>query len=253
MAIQRAGLRRLVRGLILGSALLVAALTGMVLWAARRGSIPEFVYRGIVGVIHVKEFPRAALRRNVRCTVSDAWSLTPWIEFSKPWDELRKAFRVRKQEGPFTLVDTPAGPYWIPVRDIRALAETEDEQTRDVYSGGMVDVRPGDVVLDCGANVGVYTRHALQKGAKLVVAIEPAPESLECLRRNLAPQIADGRVVVYPKGVWNRDEELPLSAGSQWASTASSVVLDRGGKGPTIPLTTIDRLVAELNLTSWTS
>jgi FkbM family methyltransferase len=204
----------------------------------------------MVGAIHIKEFPRAALQRNARCTVSDAWSLTPWLKLSRPWIEMRKTFRVQKREGPFSLVGTPAGSYWIPERDILTLAETEDEQSRDVYSGGMVDVRPGDVVLDCGANVGVYTRHALQKGARLVVAIEPAPESLECLRRNLAPQIADGRVVVYPKGVWNRDEELQLSVGPQWASTASSVVLDRGAKGPTIPLTTIDKLVAELNLAS---
>jgi FkbM family methyltransferase len=34
------------------------------------------------------------------------------------------------------------------------------------------------VVLDCGANVGVHTREALERGAKLVVAIEPAPERM---------------------------------------------------------------------------
>ena len=250
MTIRHAGLRRLIGGLLLGCALLIAAATGIVLWAAHTGTIPGFVWSGVAGVIHLKEFPRAALHRNARCTFSDAWSLTPSLKQSRPWIELRETFRVQKQDGPFTLVDTPAGSYWIPARDILTLAETEDEQSRDIYSGGMVDVMPGDVVLDCGANVGVYTRHALQKGAKLVVAIEPAPESLECLRRNLAPQIAAGRVVVYPKGVWNRDEELQLSVGPQWASTASSVVLDRGKKGPTITLTTIDKMVAELNLAS---
>jgi hypothetical protein len=31
-----------------------------------------------------------------------------------------------------------------------------------------------------------------------VVAIEVAPESLECLRRNLDEEIAGGRVLVYP-------------------------------------------------------
>ena len=34
---------------------------------------------------------------------------------------------------------------------------------------------PGDTVLDCGANVGVYTKYALERGAAEVIAIEPAP------------------------------------------------------------------------------
>ena len=107
---------------------------------------------------------------------------------------------------------------------------------------------PGDIVLDCGANVGVYTRNALDRGASRVIAIELEPRVLECLRRSFAGEIAEGRVVVYPKGVWNTDAELQLSEGDGWASTASSVVLDRGGAGPKVPLTTIDKLVAELGL-----
>jgi hypothetical protein len=53
---------------------------------------------------------------------------------------------------------------------------------------------------------------------------------------------------VYPKGVWNKDDELPLSTGSEWASTASSVALDRGVQGPKVPLTTIDKIMGELKL-----
>ena len=160
---------------------------------------------------------------------------------------LRKTFSVAKPDGSFELVRTPAGSYWIPNRDIDTLAETLVEQQKDVYEG-VVGVRAGDIVLDCGANVGAYTRHALNRGAKLVVAIEMAPESLECLRRNLEKELTGGRVIIYPKGVWNKDDELQLSTGVEWASTASSVVLDRGSRGVKVPLTTIDKLVAELHL-----
>ena len=75
-------------------------------------------------------------------------------------------------------------------------------------------VKSGDIVLDCGANVGVYTRVALDRGARTVVAIEPAPENIESLRRNFKEEIAAGRVIVYPKGVWDKDEMLILRARS---------------------------------------
>ena len=71
-------------------------------------------------------------------------------------------------------------------------------------------VQPGSVVLDCGAHIGVYVKEALSKGAKQVVAIEPAPENIECLRRNFAKEIAENRVTVYPKGVWDKEETLTL-------------------------------------------
>ncbi len=109
-------------------------------------------------------------------------------------------------------------------------------------------VEPGDIVLDCGANAGVYTRTALRRGARLVVAIDPAPQAIECLRRNLKDEIASGRVIIYGKGVWNEEATLELSQSANLASTASSVVIDRGLAGPVVQLTTIDKLVDELNL-----
>jgi len=90
-------------------------------------------------------------------------------------------------------------------------------------------VRSGDVVLDCGANVGVYTRDALDSGAKLVVAIEPAPENIECLRRNFAPEVAAGRVIVYPKGVWDKDDFLTLNVDPN-NSAADSFLIQRKGR-----------------------
>ena len=110
-------------------------------------------------------------------------------------------------------------------------------------------VKPGDVVLDCGANVGVFTRVALDRGARIVVAIEPAPENLESLRRNFRQEIADGRVIVYPKGVWDKDDVLTLRRDPANTAADSFVILkDKNESSIQVPLTTIDTLVAELKL-----
>ena len=219
----------------------------MIASAERSGETSGLDFKVDMMVRRVRTFRGAASQRNRHCSYRDVWALSPPVEMVVARRALRKTFSVAKQDGIFELVRTPAGPYWIPNRDIDTLAETLVEQQNDVYEGP-VGVRAGDVVLDCGANVGAYTRHALDKGAKVVVAIEMAPESLECLRHNLEREVTGGRVIIYPKGVWNKDDELQLSTGDDWASTASSVVLDRGKRGPKVPLTTIDKLVAELQL-----
>jgi FkbM family methyltransferase len=104
-------------------------------------------------------------------------------------------------------------------------------------------------VLDCGANIGVFTRKALTAGARLVVAIEPTPLTLVALRRNFEREIAEGSVIVVPKGVWNRVDMLDLATGGEGNSVGNSLVLGRNLKNKIkVPLTTIDLLAAELHL-----
>ncbi|MGD0200488.1 MAG: FkbM family methyltransferase [Bryobacteraceae bacterium] len=145
--------------------------------------------------------------------------------------------------------NTPDGPYWLVTGSQWSLAWDLAEQERNIYGAGARAVRAGDVVLDCGANVGVFTRKALRAGARTVVAIELAPDNLECLRRNFPDEIRAGRVIVYPKGVWDRDEWLTLNVVPE-NSMADSVVMhpEHSRPGPRVPLTTIDKLVAELRL-----
>jgi FkbM family methyltransferase len=156
--------------------------------------------------------------------------------------------KVIRRDGDTELLLTPFGEFWIPRRDYHAIIEELAEQSMDIYALSN-QVGRGDVVLDCGANVGVVSRRALARGASLVVAIEPGPEPLACLRRTFDKEIAEGRLILYPKGVWDKDDELVLTVSDDFASTANSVALNRGKKGPTVQLTTIDHLVAELKLT----
>jgi FkbM family methyltransferase len=156
---------------------------------------------------------------------------------------------IQSDSGGLSLVQTPKGAYWVPKGTEDVLPIFLGQQEDKIYGTGLTGVHRGDIVLDCGANVGVFTREALDTGAALVVAIEPAPDNVECLRRNFAREIREGKVIVYPKGVWNRDDYLTLYVYPQNSGADSFVVT-----GPAkhyeikVPLTTIDMLVSELHL-----
>jgi FkbM family methyltransferase len=151
--------------------------------------------------------------------------------------------------GGYELWETADSRFWLPPGSERMALWLVTTMDRRIYESGQCRVVPGDTVLDCGAHVGLFARQALSAGAALVVAVEPAPENLECLRRNLAAEIRSGRVLVYPRGVWDRDESLVLRTVPGF-SAGDSVVL--GGtaarEGPVVELTTIDHLVSELEL-----
>ncbi|MCP5110258.1 MAG: FkbM family methyltransferase, partial [bacterium] len=78
---------------------------------------------------------------------------------------------------------------------------------------------------------------------------ERAPEALAGLRRSLAGELKDGRVIVCPAGVWDTERALTLYLDRENAASASFVRRLPGWR-PTAPLalTTIDNPVAELSL-----
>src|SRR5258708_8288315 len=115
---------------------------------------------------------------------------------------------LEKDPAGYHLWNTPDGRYWIPQGSDYVLPYNLAEQRRKIYGVGEQDVQSGDIVLDCGANVGVYTRLALRNGAKLVVAIEPAPENIECLRRNFSPVSSAAPSSLFQKDPSHNDDLL---------------------------------------------
>ena len=128
------------------------------------------------------------------------------------------------------------------------LFEMLAERSLDCYGGNTQGVRSGDVVLDCGANVGVFVREALDAGARLVIASEPSPENLACLQRNFRNEVAGGRVIVCDRGLWH--EDTVLSLGLSESPAGDSFIQDNHPRtpGPKLRVTTIDNLVSELKL-----
>lgn len=149
----------------------------------------------------------------------------------------------------FHLWQTPKAQYWVPQGSDYVLPFNLAEQERKIYGSGDNGPHSGDIVLDCGANVGVTIHEELAAGAQKIIAIEPGPENLECLRRNFPSEIASGRVILYPGGVWDKDEVLTFKVDPK-NSGADSFVLRRDGAVDVekVPVTTIDHLMKQYNL-----
>jgi FkbM family methyltransferase len=158
--------------------------------------------------------------------------------------------RLLREEDGLKLWSTPDGEFWVPASNDNILGMLLAQQRRKIYgdaaNGG---VRPGDIVLDCGAHVGTFVRAALKAGAAKVVAIEPSPEAIACLRRNFAKETAEGRVIVYPKGVWDEEKKLVFFANGSGAA-GDSFVAEGVNAVPIadIPVNTIDNIARELGL-----
>ncbi len=195
-------------------------------------------------------FALAAAGRSPVCPLENALKADENLRLQIRYkDQILSASRLIRKDPGFHLWDTPRGRWWIPEGDDWVLPYNLAEQERRIYGTGERSVKAGDIVLDCGANVGVYTRLALDAGAKTVVAIEPAPDNIESLRRNFPSEIASGRVILVPKGVWDKKDVLNLSIDPQ-NTAADSFVINQKATNQTIqvPLVPIDELVADLRL-----
>jgi FkbM family methyltransferase len=181
------------------------------------------------------------------CTIREA-SLGAYrrLLYNDVLPRIERTSRYVAHEGPYRQVETPHGRFWEVVPKNGAsetLAQVAEIESK--YAHLAPAVHAGDVVLDGGANIGVFTRYALNHGARRVVAIEPAPDNLECLRRNVG---GDSRVAIYPKGVWDKEEVLTLNESNATSAMDSFVATEDTHPGPRLALTTIDRLVDELKL-----
>lgn len=158
--------------------------------------------------------------------------------------------RVPAEREGFARWQTPFGEFWAPAgTDMRFLLA---EQSLDVYGQAELGVQSGDLVLDCGANIGTFTRSALTAGAERVIAIEPSPRNVYCLRQTFRKEIDEGKVVVVDAALWHEAGVMGMSAFSN--SALDSLVMRNRAESRSevtrveVPLTTIDAVVADLGI-----
>lgn len=111
------------------------------------------------------------------------------------------------------------------------------------YAPLLKEIRRGDVVIDAGANIGIFSILASFRVGEegKVIAIEPESRNLELLRRNLELNKIDN-VVVVPKALY----DVPGKRVRMEGSEAMTYVSEEGGGD--VETTTLDEIVDSLKL-----
>jgi FkbM family methyltransferase len=145
------------------------------------------------------------------------------------------------------LWQTPLGKFWGTEKDGRELdLLTLEQAVGDIYEQGPVAVRDSDVVLDVGAHLGTFTRIALQRGARLVIAVEPNPVNAACFERTFEEEIANGRVRLVQAAAWHSPGSLQFELGN--ASQTGHVAGAQSGSAMTVRAVALDDMIDELKL-----
>jgi FkbM family methyltransferase len=161
---------------------------------------------------------------------------------------LASSASVVRRDSQFALWKTGAGDWWIPTGGESVLPGLLAQQRAGSYDPKTIR---GKVVIDCGAHIGLYTREAVDYGAERIVAVEPSPDNLACLRRNVELMGGVGKVAVYPKGVWDEEKTLRFFHSPKNSAGDSFVAKSEGDEVlEEIPVTTIDKIAVELYLKS---
>ena len=100
-------------------------------------------------------------------------------------------FEIIDRKGGFITVDLGKDtiPMNIPGEEKSHLFYDTFEEVfiRNDYERGNCKIAEGDVVVDIGANIGLFSRLASLKGASKVYSFEPSPKTFSCLVRNAPP------------------------------------------------------------------
>jgi FkbM family methyltransferase len=85
--------------------------------------------------------------------------------------------------------------------------------TRGYYTPPGFEIGGDDVVVDVGANVGTFSVYAASRTRGRVLAVEPFPDNVRCLERNLEANGCDN-VEVFPGALADRDGSATLYVNS---------------------------------------
>lgn len=183
------------------------------------------------------------------CSIAQSWAgLNETLNTFDTQTQIGTQSKLHRVDGMgFQEWSTPFGTLWFPPDYAEWTVLFALAQFRNGAYPGII-ISPDSVVLDCGGYVGDWTTWALRAGAGKSIVFEPDSDALECIRRNLAKEIKEGRVIVYAKGVWDQKRALHLRH-TRSNPAANMVTSDQTSSGESIKVVSIDEIVDQLRLT----
>jgi FkbM family methyltransferase len=168
-------------------------------------------------------------------------------------NEILHSLREIRREDGLTIWSTPSGEIATMDTEIAEhlallLAEFHTHPYFDPADPTGLD--PGAIVLDAGANIGLFARQALEAGAAQVACLEPVPGTARALRWNLARELSAGRVSILEKGAWDSATEIRMTVDPKRPGRSSCVAPppEQAAYELTVTVDAIDRIVRDLQL-----
>lgn len=96
------------------------------------------------------------------------------------------------------------------------------------YENKDVTILKNDIVIDAGANMGVFSLFAKTKGAEKVYAFEPQEEAIRILKQNLELNKYKKEIEIIPLGLSDRAKQSELIRYKNTHATASIIKKHKG-------------------------
>lgn len=120
--------------------------------------------------------------------------------------------------------------------------------TKSEYS--RLDIKPEDVVLDLGMNIGAFTCYAKSRGAATVIGMEPEPENFELSTLNVERNgFSDGSTLIDAAAIGGHEPTATFSV-SVKANKGTHSLLDKPGRDTiTVKCVNINDVIAQYSPT----
>jgi FkbM family methyltransferase len=118
-----------------------------------------------------------------------------------------------------------------------------------LYTPDGWDLAAGGMVVDIGANIGIFSLLAAERQSSRVFAFEPHPENIRCLRRNVTAN-RQVNVTVLESAVSDRSglQRLYVNTNAAGHSLYATSVIDGGPDNVRVPTTTLPEIMDTYHL-----
>jgi len=142
-------------------------------------------------------------------------------------------------------VETPGGAWlWCPAwSEIGGMVAAMGSNEPAEFGFLVRWVRPGDLVVDVGANIGVYAVALASLGAR-VAAVEPSSSAQRALERSIERNALDQAISVFPSALSDHRGQARFTAGRDVGGRLIDET-DTCGDTVIVPLTTLDDLASD--------